>query len=350
MNMGYVRDLYGAARGMLAAGWYEFVQDILQFFYDGFVKCGFLATAYTLDGLYTPHRHECDRAENTGYIILLATEYLRQTGDRAFFDSIRPLLEWCLHAQSEVCHNGMLPFSGDETFVAGGMLPKVHLDDGSAEATMLFIESAARMASYLPNDPALVVAADAKKNFRANFVRNGRLIANNPARRKTVALPKEKHGCCMYCYHHRDLTPNEYGIYRCAECAAKPQADIRSDRVYDLPCVGMEPVFFASDLLTESEQKSLLEDVAVRMMAGKPSTEDSAKNTGYEYGLLLYGLTQVNSLYADAAAALALNARDEEGVWAEYYSDWKPTGMRWRIWETGVNICALLQYHRRKRV
>ena len=346
-NMGYVRDLYGASRGMLAAGWYPMVKEILAFFRNGFEKNGFLATAYTLDGLYTPHIHECDRAENTGYIVLLLFEYLKVTGDREFFEELLPFARSCVREQSEVCFGGMLPFSGDETYVAGGMLPKVHIDDGSAEATMLFIKSAELMAPYMKGDGALDKAKEAAAAFRDNFVRDGRLITNNPERRKIAAFPPSKHGCCIYCYNHRDITPNEFGLYRCAECAAKPQADVRDGRIYELPCVGMEPVFFGSNVLTEKEQLEFFERLAEQTLANG-YFESELKNTGYEFGLLLYGLTLLGSRYAQKAAEFTLSMRDEEGVWAEYYFGAKPSGMRWRSWETGVNLCALMKFCEKK--
>lgn len=38
----------------------------------------------------------------------------------------------------------MTSFSGDETYIAGGTLPRVLMYDGSAESTLLFIEGGER--------------------------------------------------------------------------------------------------------------------------------------------------------------------------------------------------------------
>ena len=66
-------------------------------------------------------------------------------------------------------------------------------------------------------------------------------------------------------------------------------------------------------------------------------------------GLLLYGLTTVESPLRHAVYQMVLDARDEEGIWAEYYADGKPAGMRWRVWEGGVNLMALLTYEAMER-
>ena len=55
------------------------------------------------------------------------------------------MLTWCADAQERHLVAGMLPFNGDETYVAGGMLPRSALDDGSAEATLLYVASVTQL-------------------------------------------------------------------------------------------------------------------------------------------------------------------------------------------------------------
>ena len=60
-------------------------------------------------------------------------------------------------------------------------------------------------------------------------------------------------------------------------------------------------------------------------------------------------MTTVESPLRHAVYQMVLDARDEEGIWAEYYTDGEPTGMRWRVWEGGVNLMALLTYEAMER-
>ena len=50
----------------------------------------------------------------------------------------------------------------------------------------------------------------------------------------------------------------------------------------------------------------------------------AGKCTGYEYGLLLYGLTMTDSPLRHELFRIVLDSRDEEGIWAEYYAAGKP--------------------------
>ena len=41
---------------------------------------------------------------------------------------------------------------------------------------------------------------------------------------------------------------------------------------------------------------------------------------------------------------ICIKARDSEHAWSEYYIDGNCCGMRWRNWETGVNMLAIEAY------
>lgn len=349
-NLAYIRDLYGASRGLLAAGFYEQARELLRFYQRVWTEKGFLATAQSVGTDGAMHIHECDETENPGYLILQAFDYRDATGDEAFFAELLPMLTWALEKQVGHLYQGMMPFSGDETYVAGGMMPKVHLEDGSCESTMLLIESGRRMQAYEQRPEILACIQDARHRFRENFVRNGRLMTNNPLRAQ-APKPATKKGVCVYCYRYMDgLKPNRYGLYTCPDCSEKTE-DLSSDKTYRLSCVEMMPAYIHSDLLTLEEQRVIYEDLARDLIArGSISGNGAAgKCTGYEYGLLLYGLTTVESPLRHAVYQMVLDARDEEGIWAEYYADGKPAGMRWRVWEGGVNLMALLTYEAMER-
>lgn len=344
-NLDYIRDAYGAMRGLLAAGMLPQVREHLAFYLRVFREKGFLATAQSVGKDGSMHIHECDEAENPGYLVLEAFAYYEASADREFLDSLMPMLRWCMEAQARHIYDGMMPYCGDETYVAGGILPRVHLEDGSCEATMLFIESARRMGEDLDNAEVRRKAEEARALFRRNFWRDGNLITNNPAR-KAAPLPETKKGPCVYCYgYFAGLRPNKFGLYTCRNCAGR-QEDITSDRIYCLPCVAMEPAYFGTDLVTQEEQRAIYERYAESLLQnGIFSTEGAdRKCTGYEYGLLLYGLVKTESPLMHPVHEEVLRRRDGTGVWAEYYRKDQPCGMRYRLWESGVNLMALLAY------
>ena len=113
----------------------------------------------------------------------------------------------------------------------------------------------------------------------------------------------------------------------------------------------MMPAYIHSDLLTAGQQREIYERLAGDVLRRGCIDGNGAagKCTGYEYGLLLYGLTATDSPLRHELYRLVLDSRDEEGVWAEYYVAGKPAGMRWRVWEGGVNLMALLAYERKER-
>jgi len=67
---------------------------------------------------------------------------------------------------------------------------------------------------------------------------------------------------------------------------------------------------------------------------------------GYDYGFLLTSLVRAGRL-TDARPVLAatLDLLDDTGAWVEYYHDGKPLGTRYRPFESGINIEAVVEYY-----
>jgi hypothetical protein len=121
--------------------------------------------------------------EIPGYLIMGAFEILASTRGDRYVEKIFPMLEWAWEVQKKNLILDMLPFDGDETYVAGGLLPRSALNDGSAEATLLFLESGRKLVNWAEQHdkwPAARVAEargvldEVQRNYRQNFWRDGR--------------------------------------------------------------------------------------------------------------------------------------------------------------------------------
>ena len=355
-HLGYVRDQYGTHRGLVALGHEEMSRDILAFYYNVFSAFGHIsnAQAFGIPGLF--HTHENDDVEITGYITLQAFDYLARTGDAAFVEHIFPMLDWAWKAQQRHLVDGMLPFNGDETYVAGGILPRSALNDGSAEATMLFIDSGTQALAFAEKhtlwDADRVQQAHqcldgVRQSYRENFWRDGTLITNNPSRRADPAtLPRVRHGVCESCVtvHWTLRTPE--GRYACLNCLNKPPLPAVPPETYVLQSVSLTPIYFHSGLFDIEDFRPAVEAIlsAYEQAGTLPSRLGSDVAVGYDYGLLLYALTELDDPRARDFFATTLQLADDTGAWAEYYRGRKPSNTRCRPWESAINVEALLHW------
>lgn len=355
-HLGYVRDQYGTHRGLAALGHETMSRDILEFYFNVFDAHGRIrnAQAFGIPGLF--HVHENDDVEITGYITLQAFDYLARSGDTAFIHRIFPMLEWAWEVQKRHLVKGMLPFNGDETYVAGGILPRSALNDGSAEATLLFIDSGALLLAFARENGLWEATRLAKERavleavrgaFRANFWRDGTLITNNPERRADLdAMPRVRHGVCEACVTVQWTLRTANGRYVCLDCwdaAELPQVE---PEVYVLQSVSLTPLYFHSPMFQPAELRGQVQTVvdAYKETGQLPSRPDSAVSVGYDYGLLLYALTELDHPMARTLYEKTLELADATGAWAEYYVNHQPRGTRCRPWESAINIEALLHW------
>ncbi len=355
-HLGYVRDQYGTHRGLVALGHEEMSRDILRFYFDTFQAGGRIhnAQAFGIPGLY--HVHENDEVEITGYITLQAFDYLARSEDVDFTRTIFPMLEWAWMVQQKHFVNDMLPFNGDETYVAGSILPRSALNDGSAEATMLFIESGRLLLEFAAREGLWAeerveterrIWKRVHDSFRANFWRDGQLITNNPGRSSDPAkLPTVRHGVCEACVTVRWTLRTENGRYECLDCLGEAPLPSVEPTVYTLQSVSLTPLYFHAVLLDKEDLRPQVEQIVQSYQkTGKlPSRPDSDVAVGYDYGLLLYALTELGHPMARDLYEKTLTLADSTGAWAEYYRDHQPAGTRCRPWESAINVESLLHW------
>lgn len=358
-HLGYVRDQYGVARALLEMGLHDRAAAILLRMADAWGACGRLSNAHGCELLAAEHRHENDDVEITGYAVLQAFDYARRAGDEDLVRAIFPFLEWCFDAQASWLSNGMLPFNGDETYVAGGVLARSHLNDGSAEATMLFIESGELLLDFAARhglwdarrrDSAAAHLGDARSRYAANFLHGGRVAANNPDWRPVDDWPLFRHGVCegsgRICWTAR----NAAGRYLAVEEEPGSIGPVERPRRF-LRSVSLTPLFLGSSLVPrEVSQREARAAADEFVRTGfLPSVEGTTRTVGYDFGLLLNALAHLDDPAGAEVARLVLAHRDASGAWVEYYDAGAPAGCRCRPWESGVNIAGLLAWARRRR-
>jgi len=354
-HLGYVRDQYGVSRGLLAMGHLADAKQILSFYWNVWQRHGTIRNAQGIgiDGLF--HVHENDDVEITGYLIYQGFDYAERSGDLTFLSEITPMLEWAWEVQKRHLVDGMLPFNGDETYVADGILPRSALNDGSAEATMLFIEAGQKLLDYVvqtdrwPEERVREnreVLARVRNSFLDNFWDGKRLITNNPERSKRAVLPRFRHGVCEGCSRFGWTEQNDAQRYLCPKCLSTKDVAAADATIYTLQSVSLTPFYFASQLAPREPLETMVRGIVQKYEStGKlPSRPDQDHAVGYDYGLLLYALTEMNDPAAQALYEKTLAIVDSTGAWSEYYREHRPIGSRCRPWESAINIEALLRF------
>ncbi len=366
----YARDSYGAARGLLAAGMHEEARRALRFRMVKFEHFGTVQTAESSGSVAVRHVHENDEVEGPAYTILQARDYLEATGDEAFVRSLWPMLSWCWMVQLRHLVGGMLPFNGDETYVAGGFFPRAGLNHGSADSTLAFVEAGRWLAPWASaqglwtRDQAAAQRAlvtEARAAYRARFLNGDRIWANDPGRETMAPMPRFRFGVCESCITRRfgwtERSPN--GRYLCPVCLAGDDPPPLTPPRMEVYSVSMLPAYLGSDVLTPDETRRVVDRVLgmAEPDGTIPSVPGEHGFVGYDPALILFNLTAASSADGPHPRAAegyrrVLNVRDSTGAWVEYYLDDhtpRPGCSRSRTWETGVSADAIVGYLRALR-
>lgn len=351
-HLAYVRDQYGVSRGLIAMGALEEAKAILEFYRGVFERWGLIANAQAMgvDGIF--HVHENDHVEITGYLLLQAADYFEATGDEAFLRKLLPMLGWALKVQLDWLHNDMLPFNGDETYIAGGIIPRTILDHGSFEATLLLIIGGRRFLSLCRalgwieewmKDAARCID-HVSERFDANFRRGECYMTNSLNRMKNLKAEEIRHGVCNGDGRFGWMHHVEEGVYLCPNCMGKRKvAPCREE--YQLKSTLLMVPFINSNQLSNDYMAEQVDDFlsVYREIGALPSRPDGKRCVGYDYGLMLFAAKKTNR-QADDLLESMLALQDAAGAWSEYYRGSKPEQTRCRPWESGMNIAGALRY------
>ncbi|WP_352422843.1 hypothetical protein [Proteiniphilum sp.] len=358
-HMGYIRDQYGASRGLLAMGYHKEAKDILNYYWCVWQKYGYLKNAQGI-GMYGFHIHENDDVEITGYLIIQAFDYLMISRDQMFIEEILPMLEWCWKSQKKHLMKKMLPFNGDETYIAGNILPRTTIYDGSSEATLLFVTGGELLLEWIEKyglweqsrlEMEKKVLKSVKDAFADNFIDENGLMTNNPTRTSGEDLPAFRHGVCearlQGCQVVDWTQKNENDRYLCPHCFPKTKLEKVEKTKFYIQSVTLTPFYLHSNLFDEKQKELFIIDLVSTYEKTKrmPSRPDGDITVGYDYGLFLYALTEQEHPLKDSVYNMMMETLDERGVWIEYYKENRPVmGTRYRPWESGINIDAAIRY------
>lgn len=338
-HMCYVRDSYGVLRFLLAAGALDRARRLVRYFIGVFDSFGAVHNAQGMTE-YGFHIHENDDVEITGYLVLMLTEYARVSGDRETAEAGFPLAAHCLGRQHENLCGGVLPFNGDETYVAGGFLPRSALNDGSAEATSLYRRAISEAVSLFGAGKLgelygllLRDAAEIDEVFGMRFFGpGGTFYCNCPG---TGRIPEIRAGGVRACGHWLGISfRNKNGDYVCPRCLNRelpPAFPGLYGKRFETESAVLGPAFAGTELLS----RETTERIAGRILRTLPGRRSFV---GYEYGMAVYALGRCGG----ETAGRMLSLRDEFGAWSEYYEDGAQAGTLCRPWETAVNLTALL--------
>jgi hypothetical protein len=290
----------------------------------------------------------------TGYVILQIARYVDASGDEDILDDVIPMIAWCLAAQVQHLVLGALPFNGDETYVAGGMLPRWALNDGSVEATILLYESIRQLSRYAHHPAVARLCASYQatadliaREFSENFIRDGVVVTNSLRRRHAIDPPPARSGVCENCsFSPTTVVRGPAGRYLCLRCdgVALPAPP---ERELSIASAALFAALVPTDLVTEPLTTRALDRALAESSSGAASAGCAAPRemtVGYDDGLLLRGLTRRHSADAHQVANSILGKRDYYGTWAEYYESGRPVRTRCRPWETSLNLGALAEY------
>lgn len=371
--LSYVRDQYGVSRGLLALGYLKEAKNILGFYWNIWKKHGEIHNAQGIgvEGVF--HIHENDEVETPGYLIIQAFDLLEKSGDDAFIAEIFPMLDWCWKVQKKHLVRGMLPFNGDETYVAGGFLPRSALNDGSSEATLLFIDGDEKLLRWIQKhglwtsgkiENERIILKKTSELFRGNFWKNGQLIANNPGRVNLTVIPRFRHGVCersgpdCMVFNPKgvggiDWTERDSNNrYQCPACLALGPLPKAEPHEYNLVSVSLTPLYFHSPQFKPDELKPIVDKVynkynktgSLTCIMDTTVTENNGTTVGYDYGLLLFSMLETKMGDAETIFKKTLSVTDSSGVWSEYYNNHHPHGTRYRPWESAINTEALIKF------
>lgn len=345
--LAYARDNYGVSRGLIDLGLDEEALRMARYRRDKWRHFGSLANAESIGHHRLRHEHENDGVEVPAYALL---QYLDAVElDDSLEAEGADFLDWCWRRQTAELHEGLLPFNGDETYVAGGFLPRQYLDDRSFEASYLFYCSGRRLIDRPATErrwgaEGVQRARELLESVAVQLPRfrraAGDWVANLPSHdAKTFA--SHRHGVCEACGDFAtDTRRGDDGSYRCLGCRDR-EVHREPAGAYRVPTATLVPALLPSSpaIVPASELQSMAEQFADQVLGRTPPLIN-----GYDLALVLLAISGSGSDRAEPWLQHVVTCAAAGGGWSERYAGTTPAGVECRPWETALNVLALRRY------
>lgn len=219
-------------KAFLAAGQPQRARALLSFFGSRYTKEKDFYPAYALN---SEQVMECQNRSAQGLPILLAAcLYFAEQPDKAFFDTLCPMLTAALYQADRGLLDGVACFSGAEELFEENPMRAPHLFDGSLPATLAYCDSLEKLTAlllqhsrHLPRNNGHLSrnAEKARKALQEGFSSpEGSFYLNSSKELARMRRPRFARLSCVGCYRQGPylytgiLEKNRNQVYLCPRC------------------------------------------------------------------------------------------------------------------------------------
>ncbi len=324
----YIRDSYGASKGLLACGHTEEVKKYLEITLHKFRIFKKIPNSVQMGADKFSHGDGNQYAESPAYVLLLAKIYYEATKDLDFLKSMYDLLDYAIEIQlKNAKENGwLLPFNGDET--EQYCVKENGQEYGGFPALTGFNKDQWSMSS--------AAACIASLGFYIDYLKLIKMGPSQKKYQKSVQMMKEslvKH------FYRSELGGLQWALKK--DGTFYP---------YNVTNFVLMPVWFGVSLKNNAERatvEKLLPFINPKtgFIANAPG--DVEGFCGHTLAYLLYDLTKLNLPEKDEVYNTLINSNviQRYGMVNEYYGpDGVPNPHNLRVFESGIVIDAIVNY------